>query len=153
MKRILTLVICVFALSFSASAQFKFGAQGAFLTDGSFFGVGAKGHYTINEDFAAQGSFTYYFEDVTVWTLDLDVHYSGFDIGDVESFRLTPFAGLNIFNVSVNVGGFGGSASTTNLNLGMNGTMPLSGNLEFFVEPKIIIGGGSGFAVAAGVYF
>ena len=154
MKRILTLAICVFALSFSASAQFKFGPQAALLTDGSFFGVGGKGHYTFNEDFAGQASFTYYFEEFTVWTLDLDVHYSGFEIGDVESFRLTPFAGLNIFNVSVDTGlGFGVSGSTTNLNLGMNGTMPIGESLEFFVEPKIIIGSGSGFGIAAGVYF
>ena len=137
-------------------AQFKPGAQAALWTgNGGQFGIGAKGHYQINEDFAGQGSFTYYFEsDITIWTLDLDVHYSGFDIGDVESFRLTPFAGLNFYNVSADTGlGFSVSGSSTNLNLGINGTMPLGDSLEFFVEPKIVIGGGSAFAVAAGVYF
>jgi len=154
MKRILALVFFVAALAVTGSAQFKFGAQAGLLTGGGgSFGVGAKGHYTINEDFAGQGSFTYYFEDFTAWSLDLDVHYSGFDIGDVESFSLTPFAGLNIYSVSVDTGFGNFGASSTNLNLGVNGTMPLSGNLSFFVEPKIIIGGGSGFAIAAGVYF
>ena len=150
MKKILALCLFMGCFMFSGNAQsFKFGAQGQLLFDGSFFGVGGKGHYTFNDQFAGQASFTYYFEEVTVWTLDLDVHYSGFNIGDVESFRLTPFAGLNIFNVSV----FGVSANTTNLNLGINGTMPLGDSLEFFVEPKIILGSGSTLAIAAGVYF
>ena len=154
MKKILATCLFLGLFMFSGNAQeFKFGAQGQLLFDGSFFGVGGKGHYTFNDQFAGQASFTYYFEEVTVWTLDLDVHYSGFEIGDVESFRLTPFAGLNIFNVSVDTGFGSASASTTNLNLGMNGTMPLGDSLEFFLEPKIIIGSGGTFALAAGVYF
>ncbi len=152
MRRILTLVCCVFAFSYSGLAQFQFGAQAGLTTgSGGLFGVGAKGHYTINEQFAGQASFTYYFETGTVWALDLDVHYSGFEIGDVESFSLTPFAGLNILTFSSGLGF--GSFSSTNVNIGMNGRLPLSGNLEFFVEPKLVLGGGSGFVVAAGVYF
>jgi hypothetical protein len=149
MKKLLTLLFFVTVLSTSAFSQLKFGAGAGLILDGTLFGVGGRGHYTINEDFAGQGTFTYYFEDVSVWTLDLDVHYSGFNLGDVESFRLTPFAGLNIFRASVL--GFG--ATDTGINLGLNGTMPLTGSLDLYVEPKIIIGGGSSIAIAAGVYF
>ena len=45
------------------------------------------------------------------------------------------------------------SSGTTNLNLGVNGTLPLDGRLEVYIEPKIVIGSGSGFAIAAGVLF
>ncbi len=148
MKKTLLLLICVFAMGYSAQAQFKIGA-GASLLDG-FFGVGAKAHNSFSEDFAGQASFHYYFESVvTVYTIDLDVHYSGFDIGDVESFALTPFAGLNFFRAGVS--GFG--ATTTNLNVGVNGTMPLTDTLDLYIEPKLIIGSGSSFGIAAGVYF
>ncbi len=156
MKRIVTIIACVFAFSFAAEAQFKFGAHAQLLTGGGgSFGVGARGHYQINDDFAGQASFTYYLEDYTAWALDLDVHYSGFDLGDVESFSLTPFAGLNIYNVSVDTGlpGFDFGLSSTNINVGINGTMPLSGRLSLFVEPKLVLGSGSGFVLTAGVYF
>ncbi len=155
MKKILAIALFVGAFAFTSSAQFKFGPQAALLFDGSYFGIGGKGHYSFNEDWAGQGSFTYYFEsDITVWTLDLDVHYSGFNIGDVESFRITPFAGINIFNVSADTGlGFNVGGNSTNINIGVNGTMPIGDNLEFFVEPKFIIGGGGTLGIAAGVYF
>lgn len=149
MKNLITFLFFMILISTSAFSQFKVGAGAGLIFDGSLFGVGGKGHYTINEDFAGQGSFTYYFEDFTVWTLDLDVHYSGFDIGDLESFRLTPFAGLNIFRASIL--GFG--ATDTGINLGLNGTMPLTDSMDLYVEPKFMIGGGSSLAISAGVYF
>ncbi len=150
MKKVLTLIVCIFAISASGYAQFKFGAGANLIFDGSSFGLGARAHYTINEDFAGQASFHYYLKesDLSLTTIDLDVHYSGFDLGDVESFSLTPFAGLNIARASA----FGISASTTNINVGINGTMPLGG-LDLYVEPKFIIGNGGSFAIAAGVYF
>ncbi len=155
MKKFIALAAFVVFGTVTGFSQFKFGAGANMIFDGSFFGVGARAHNTFTEDFAGQASFHYYFESgFTVWTLDLDVHYSGFELGDVESFSLTPFAGINIFNVSADTGlGFGVSASSTNLNLGLNGTMPLTESLDLYIEPKIIIGNGGSFAIAAGVYF
>ena len=149
MKKMFSIVVFLFVLSVTGFSQFKFGAGANLIFDGSYFGLAGRGHYTINEDFAAQGTFTYYLKDFTAWTLDLDVHYSGFEIGDLEGFRLTPFAGLNIFNVSV----LGIGATDTGINLGLNGTMPLSSGMDFYLEPKIMLGGGSSLAIAAGVYF
>ena len=146
MRRVLTLIVCCVALSFTASAQLKFGAGINILND---LGVQGKVHNTFSEKVAGQGSFTYFFvSNATVWNLDLDVHYSGFDIGDVESFALTPFAGFNVFGVSA----FGISTTDIGLNIGINGTMPLSG-MQLYIEPKIVINNGTDFAIAAGVYF
>lgn len=148
MKRILALVFFVSALAFAGSAQLKFGAGGTLL-DGSF-GIQGKAHNTFSEDFAGQATFNYFFESgVTLWGLDFDVHYSGFDLGDVENFRLSPFAGLNILRASA--GGF--SSGTTNLNIGINGTMPLTDTMDLYVEPKFVLGDGSGFGLSVGVYF
>ncbi len=146
MKQTLITAILLFFF-FSSSAQLKFGAGAALNFDGSSFGLQGKGHYTINEEFAGQGSFTYYFEDFTAWALDLDVHYAALEL-EAGDFSISPFAGLNFFKVSVL--GFGGS--TTNINLGVNATKDL-GNLELFIEPKITLGNGSSLNVAGGVYF
>jgi len=148
MKKILVIAMFIAGFSFSADAQFKFGA-GVQLLDFESFGVGAKGHYTINDQFAVQGSFHWQLEEFTSWTFDADVHYQGFDLGDVEGFQLSPFAGLNRVQVSA----FGVSVGDTNINLGMNGTLPLSGSMSLYLEPKIILGGGSAFVIGAGVYF
>ena len=135
-------------MGYSAEAQTKFGA-GVTLLDG-FFGVGARAHNSFTEDFAGQASFHYYFESlVTVYAIDVDVHYSGFDIGDVENFAITPFAGLNIFRSSQS--GFGGTS--TNLNIGVNGSLPLTDTLDLYIEPKFIIGSDTAFGISAGVYF
>lgn len=154
MKKLLILIVLLSSFSVAGYSQFKIGAGATLLTDGSLFGVGAKGHYTFSEDFAGQASFTYYLEDATVWTLDLDVHYNGFGLGDLEGFNLTPFAGLNIFNVSADTGlGFSVGASSTNINVGVNGMIPITESLDLYIEPKIIIGNGGTFGVSAGVYF
>jgi hypothetical protein len=154
MKKILTLIILLFVLSFNSFGQFKFGL-GATVEIADFFGVTGKAKYQINEDFAGQASFSYYFEDFTFWTIDLDVLYGGFDIGDTDGFYATPFAGLQIATVSVDLGSFGGNVSDTDLgvNLGIQGNLPINDDLEFFIEPKITIGGGEGVYVAAGIYF
>lgn len=145
-----TMLFCM-----TASAQFKFGAGINIDLDDSLFGITGKGHYQINDDYAGQASFTYFFEKdlVKFWTLDLDVHYGGFDIGDLEGFHLTPFAGLNIANASVDIGGFGGSDTEMGINIGINATIPITESLDLFIEPKLIISGIDGIGIAAGVYF
>jgi len=151
MKKIIVAALLVVGFAFSINAQFKVGA-GVSLLEGDF-GVQAKAHNTFSEAIAGQASFSYYFPGtgVTFWSLDADVHYTGFNIGDVEGFRIAPFAGLNYGNVSVD--GVGGD-NDLGINLGVNGTLPLDGGLEVFIEPKIVLGGNiNGFGLAAGVYF
>ncbi len=134
-------------LSVATSAQFKFGGGLQFFED---LGIQGRAHNVFSEDIAGQGTFNYYFSSgFSSWSIDADVHYHGLDLGEVESFALAPFAGLNIFRVSA----FGVSASDVGLNLGIIGTLPISDGLELYIEPKIVIGGGSGFAISGGVYF
>ncbi len=147
MKQVLLTAVLLFFF-FASSAQTKFGAGGVLNLDNiNSIGVQGKVHYTINEDFAGQGSFTYYFEDFTLWALDLDAHYSGFDLS-LGDFVIRPFAGLQIIRASV--AGFGNS--DVNINIGVNGTKDL-GNLELYIEPKLVIGSGSALNIAGGVYF
>ena len=153
MKKVIITFFAIAFISTSAFSQFKVGAGANYLFDGSLFGLSGKAHYTVNEQFAGQVSFSYFFEDFTVWNLDLDVHYNGFQIGDLEGFRLTPFAGLNVFRTSVTLGNITSGDTDINLNLGMNGTVPITETLDLYIEPKFILGDGSTFALAAGVYF
>jgi len=134
-------------LSVITSAQFKFGAGAQFFND---FGLQGKAHNVFSDEIAGQGTFSYYFSSgFTSWGIDADVHYYGLELGEVESFALAPFAGLNFFSVSA----FGVSNSDIGLNLGISATLPLDGGLEIYIEPKIVIGGGDGFAISGGVYF
>ena len=153
MKKLVVLGFFSIFLSASAFGQFKFGA-GVSLELVDLFGISGKAHYTVNEDFAGQASFSYFFEDFTVWALDLDVHYSGFDIGDVEGFSLTPFAGLQVGTISVDLGGFGDASNTDiGLNIGIAGVIAITDSLDLFIEPKLTIGGLEGVFLSGGVYF
>ena len=149
MKRIITLAVCMIGLSVITSAQFKFGG-GVQLLDGEF-GIQAKANNSFTEEFSGQSTFSYYFTSgFSLWGIDADVHYYGFELGDLESFALAPFAGLNFTTISA----LGVSDSEIGINIGVNGTLPLDGGLEVYLEPKIIIGGGfNGFAISGGVYF
>ena len=141
----ITSIILLFC--FTASAQFKGGVGASFQIDGTLFGLAGKGHYTINDDFAGQTTFTYYFNEFSVWSLDFDAHYAGFDLNTAD-FIISPFAGLNIYRYGSGLF----SVSSTNINLGVNGTKEI-GSLELFIEPKISLGNGSSVNLSAGVYF
>ena len=149
MKRLLTLAVCMIGVSIVTSAQLKFGA-GVQVYDR--FGVQGKVHNTFSEEISGQASLSYYFiSGVTFWGIDADVHYYGLDLGDIESFAIAPFAGLNFARFSaLGVGG-----SDIGLNLGIIGTLPLDNGLEVYLEPKIVIGGARSteFAIGGGVYF
>ncbi len=149
MKKLMAVAVFLTLLSTSGFSQLKFGAGANFLFDGSFLGVGGRAMYEINEDFSAQGQFTLLLDDIADYVIELDVYYNGFDLGDVEGFQLTPFAGLNVFRASV----FGIGASDTGLTIGLQGRTPLTGSIELYVEPKIYLGGAGTFAIAGGVYF
>ena len=149
MRFIIAVFFLIMVSSTDGISQLRFGAGANFTFDNSLLGVGGRMMYDINEDFAAQGQFSLFLDDVADFIIELDVYYKGLDLGDVEGFQLTPFAGLNIFRASVL--GFG--ASDTGLTLGLQGLSPLTDSMDLYVEPKIYLGGGSSFAIAAGVYF
>lgn len=149
MLRLLTVSIFVLFCTLEGYSQVKFGAGANFTFDGSFFGVGGRAMYDIDEDFAAQGQFTFFLDEFADYAIELDLFYKGLELGEVEGFQLTPFAGLNIFRGSL----LGVGATDTGLTLGIQGLSPITESLDLYVEPKIYLGGGSSFALAAGVYF
>jgi outer membrane protein X len=146
---ILTLGIAVIGFS-----QFKFGAGLTADIDDGFIGVNAKGKFFVNDEYAGQATFTYFFEDdnVTFWNIDLDVHYMGFEIGDLEGFNLTPFGGLHVSRANFDIAGVKGDTEL-GLNIGIQGVIPITDELELYIEPKIVIAGMDGFLLSAGVFF
>lgn len=154
MKKLTALFVFLFLIGTSSySQEFKFGA-GISLELVDLFGISGKAQYMVNEDFAGQASFTFFLEDPgTWWALDLDVLYGGFDIGDVEGFSITPFAGLQVASFSIDIGL--GSASDTDIgiNLGVQALIDITDSLELFIEPKVTLGGFEGVYLAGGVFF
>jgi hypothetical protein len=148
MKRLLLLLFSTAFFITSAHGQLKFGAGINLLND---IGIQGKVHNVFSETIAGQGSFTLFFSSgATIFNIDLDAHYYAFDLGDLESFALTPFAGINIFSSS---GENNSGRTDIGLNLGINGTLQLTETLELYVEPRIVINNGTDFGLAAGVYF
>ena len=146
MLRLLAVLCFTLFCTIEGFSQFKVGAGANFIFDESFFGVGGRAMYDIDEDFAVQGQFTLLLDDFADYIIELDVFYQGLDLGDVEGFQLTPFAGLNIFRA-----GIGGS--DTGLTIGIQGLTPITDGLDLYIEPKLYLGGASSFAIAGGVYF
>lgn len=120
------------------------------LFDGSVFGIQGKAVYNINDDWGAAGAFTYHLEDFINYTIDLDAQYKALEVS--ESFNLAPIAGLSITSFDT-FGIAGVSGTDTGINLGAFITFGSEDSLNFYVEPKIVIGGGDGFAVSGGVMF
>lgn len=145
------LILCFALLGASTSfGQLQFGAGASLNLGGSgAFGVQGKALYPINENINASGTFTYYFEDFTFFAIDADAHYELLKLGDEEDITLSPFAGLNITNISV----LGIGVTDININLGAHFRKVISG-FNAYAEPKIVVGGGgSGLVISAGVLF
>ena len=136
MRKYLLTTILTLGIAVIGFSQFKFGAGLTADIDDGFIGVHAKGKYFVNDEYAGQASFTYFFEDdnVTFWNIDLDVHYMGLEIGDVD------------------VAGVDGDTEL-GLNIGIQGVIPITDELELYIEPKIVIAGMDGFLLSAGVFF
>lgn len=154
-KKLLTLLILI-GCSLAGYGQFKFGAGLTADIDDGFVGVTGKAHNIFTDEYAGQVSFSYFFEDnnITYWAIDLDVHYMGWDIGDVEGFNITPFGGLQIARANYDVPFMGNDGdSELGINVGIQGNIPITDELDLFIEPKIIISGLDGFVLSAGVFF
>ena len=156
MKKLLSIALFAVLFCSSSFSQFKIGAGINLDLDDSLFGIQGKVHNVFTEEYAGQVSFTYFFEknNVTFWNLDLDVHYSGWELGDESSVEFTPFGGLNVSHSSQDTG-VGSSLGNTEMgiNIGINVTFPASDNLNIFIEPKFVLSGIDGFVIAGGVYF
>jgi len=149
MKNLMTTLLLTFIIAGSINAQdFRFGAGAQLIFDGSIFGLQGKALYNVNESFDASGTFTYHLEDFIDFSIDLDAHYLLLELGDEIGFK--PFAGISITRISIP---FFGSETEMGLNLGAFFDVLKSGNMQFYVEPKIIIGGAESFAVSGGVLF
>lgn len=149
MKRYTLTLFTLLVLTTISFGQLKFGA-GVSLLDVEFFGVQGKALMDLEEatgqplDGAA--TFTYYFNEVIDWSIDLDAHYRLLTFG--EDIALAPLAGLQIARA-----GFAGIGSTDiGLNLGANFTIPLE-SFTLYAQPKLIFGGFDSFTIAAGILF
>lgn len=104
MKKLLFATLFLFVLSFNSNAQFAFGA-GLTYDVGANFGVKGVGAYDFDETWRGQASFSYFFEsNISIWALDFDAHYKGLEIGNSDDFQINPFGGVQIANVSADIG-------------------------------------------------
>lgn len=161
MKKITTLLFtALFAIiAYStADAQFKLGAGLMYGSEVEQLGIRVDGVYTINEQFRGVVDFGYYFPEdeggvsLNYWELNLNGNYMF--LSDAEQgLNAYALAGLNFFNASVDIEGFGSSSnSETGLNLGAG----LEYNLDFaelFAEAKFVIGNADQLNVGAGLRF
>jgi len=149
MLRLLVVSVFVFFSAVDGFSQFKLGAGANIVFDGGVLGLGGRAMYDIDDQFAVQGQFNFALDNFVDFFIEGDLFYKGLELGDLEGFHLTPFAGINFFRGSIGSQGF----TDTGLTIGLQGVTPLDGGLELYVEPKIYLGGGSSFAIAGGVYF
>jgi opacity protein-like surface antigen len=141
----------------AAAKPLRLGPQATFITDGSTFGVGLRGEYSLATmvpsltDFRFVGSFDYYFPDVG----------SSFELnaGVATSFTMpnapvTPYAGagLSIFHSSADLGPPVGTVSSTDVGLNILGGVrfrPMGSALPY-AEVRLRLGDGSAFIITAG---
>jgi opacity protein-like surface antigen len=138
----------------------RLGAQANFATDGSTFGLGARGEYSLATmvpsltDFRFVGSFDFFFPDAG--------SYFELNAGVATSFSMptapvTPYAGagLNIARSSIDFGGTIGTRSNTDVGLNVFGGVRFKpmGTLIPFAEARIELGGGENFVISGGLLF
>lgn len=126
-------------------------------SEGSGFGIGANGYYSITPNIRAGIDFIYYLgspENTTYWGLNFNGHYHFETSGTISPYLL---AGLNVSNFSIDIdipGAGSGSAgnSEIGLNIGGGAEYPLSFG-AFFAEAKYVISNYDQFVIGAGLRF
>lgn len=152
MKKFVTGILLTFVLVGTINAQsFRFGAGAQLIFDGSIFGVQGKAIYDVNDSFDAAATFTVHLKEFVDWSFDVDAHYKLLELGEDIGFK--PFAGLSITRVSIDFAGISQSDTDIGLNLGAFFDLLKTGNIQLYVEPKIIIGGAQSIAVSGGILF
>lgn len=137
------------ALSAAASAQtdrFHIGPQIAYDFDIEDIGLGVQFGVPIARRLEFYPSFMVYLVDPgSFWNLNADLKYR---IASSQPHWLYVGTGLNISRSSA------GGASNTDAGLNLfAGAESLKGRIHPFVEPRLILGGGSRFQIAAGLNF
>lgn len=151
--RLFLVACCFFFLGLQAQAQLQYGGGVALTGNFNFFGVQAKGQYTLNDTWRAAADFTYLFPEAgTAWEFNPTAHYIFNDDGAGRQFY--GLAGLNIWRfgfgdidgVPINVG-----FTDVGLNVGAGANIPLGG-LTGYAEARFGIGG-SELGLSVGVLF
>jgi len=142
------------ALTAVAAAQtdrLHIGPQIAYDIDAKKFGIGVQLGVPIMRRLEFYPSFMVYLGDPgSFWNINADLKYR---VASSQPHWLYVGTGLNISRAS---GGGGSSTSGSSTNAGLNlfaGAESLKGRIHPFVEPRLIIGDGSRFQIAAGLNF
>ncbi len=136
------------ALTAVAAAQtdrLHIGPQIAYDIDAKKVGLGVQVGVPIMRRLEFYPSFMLYLGDGSFWNINADLKYR---VASSQPHWLYIGSGLNISRSSA--GGF------SNTNLGLNlfvGAESLKGRIHPFVEPRLILGDGSRFQIAAGLNF
>ena len=161
MKKLFTVVAValLFLTSSSIYAQgIKIGGGLSYGSEIGSIGIRADGVYTINSDFSAAATITYYLEkDYLTWfVVDANAHYNYIKESDMTVYAL---AGLNMTFWSLSFGdesfggfGFDASGTDTGINIGTGARKKLSDKIELYGEAKYVLGGGNFFSLGAAYY-
>jgi Outer membrane protein beta-barrel domain len=156
--------LCVLAQTAAAQTkQWEFGPQVSFATNSYGPAIGARavfsglGSAVKVPGLAAYGSFDYFFPSSsfgvspTLWEINVN---GTWDIPNMTGgFKPYVGAGLNYAHISVTVGGFSGSSSSTGLNI-LGGThFNPTPKLNMFGEVRVELRSGSAIAFTVGLLF
>jgi len=129
-----------------AAAEPRIGAGLVYGTEIEEVGLQLNGYYGLDQvpGLRVGAEFAYYLVDdpVSFWTLDLNAQYRFIEPGPFGAYGI---AGLDIARVSLDLdlGDFGGDASTSSteigLNLGIGAEYAVVPNVELFGEIKYVI--------------
>lgn len=130
-----------------AAAEPKLGAGLVYGTEIEEVGLQLNGYYGLDQvlpGLRVGAEFAYYFvsDPVTFWTIDINGQYRFIEPGPFGAYAI---AGLDIARVSVDLdlGAFGGDASSSSteigLNLGIGAEYAVVPNVELFGEIKYVI--------------
>jgi len=141
MKKIILALVFVASIPFASSAQFTFGAGAVYAFNGSSFGFQGNALIGLSEKIDLSPAINVFLEDGTPVFVDVDVHYDLLRVGD--SFRIMPFAGLNVRTTQ---------DTEIGVNLGASIRFDVNEN-TIYIEPKATLLTYSGLALSAGILF
>lgn len=156
MKKILILLVCLYACIATSYAQKGESALGANLNFGNEtnFGIGVKYRYSFTDNWRIEPVFNYYFKQdyVSMWDLGANMHYV---IPVASNFSVYPLAGVEYANTTVDLGGLGDiNDGQIAINLGAGVDFKVASNITIDLGLKYqIINNWNQLVVNAGVSF